>query len=275
MCGVVDGGIVAGPVGLRGRPERRRRHLRLVRRHRRARRVRAAAGGAGRRRARIPHRAGAADSRSASTACVALDWHSGNRSVLVDHELSGLIVGPDPGHPARGHLPRAAGGDRLRHPHHRRDLRRRRGAGDRVHRGRRPAQERAADADLRRRHRPAAVARRLRAGPALGSAIHAAVAAGAYPDVPAAAAAMGSRIEQSSTCPIRRTSAVYDGLYAEYRELHDYFGRGGNDVMHRLAAATPARRPAWQVTGVDRSPDRRRQTHRPGCASRSASCMPS
>ena len=29
-------------------------------------------------------------------------------------------------------------------------------------------------------------------GPALGSAIHAAVAAGAYPDVPAAAAAMGS-----------------------------------------------------------------------------------
>jgi L-ribulokinase len=34
MCGVVDGGIVAGPVGLRGRAERRRRHLRLVRRHR-------------------------------------------------------------------------------------------------------------------------------------------------------------------------------------------------------------------------------------------------
>src|SRR4029078_12355602 len=24
---------------------------------------------------------------------VALDWHSGNRSVLVDHELSGLVVG--------------------------------------------------------------------------------------------------------------------------------------------------------------------------------------
>ena len=24
---------------------------------------------------------------------VALDWHSGNRSVLVDHELSGMIVG--------------------------------------------------------------------------------------------------------------------------------------------------------------------------------------
>ena len=32
MCGVVDGGIVAGQLGLRGRPERRRRHLRLVHR---------------------------------------------------------------------------------------------------------------------------------------------------------------------------------------------------------------------------------------------------
>ena len=31
MCGVVRDGIVPGPVGLRGRPERRRRHLRLVR----------------------------------------------------------------------------------------------------------------------------------------------------------------------------------------------------------------------------------------------------
>jgi L-ribulokinase len=29
---------------------------------------------------------------------------------------------------------------------------------------------------------------------------------------------------------------VYDGLYAEYRLLHDYFGRGGNDVMKRLRA---------------------------------------
>jgi L-ribulokinase len=29
---------------------------------------------------------------------------------------------------------------------------------------------------------------------------------------------------------------VYDRLYAEYATLHDYFGRGGNDVMHRLRA---------------------------------------
>ena len=68
-------------------------------------------------------------SPSARTACVALDWHSGNRSVLVDHELSGLLVGPDAGDPARGRLPRADRGDRVRHPHDHRDLRRQRGPG--------------------------------------------------------------------------------------------------------------------------------------------------
>jgi L-ribulokinase len=29
---------------------------------------------------------------------------------------------------------------------------------------------------------------------------------------------------------------AYDELFAEYTLLHDYFGRGGNDVMHRLKA---------------------------------------
>jgi len=70
-------------------------------------------------------------------------------------------------------------------------------------------------------------------GPALGSAIHAAVAAGAYPDVPAAAAAMGV-IRQNAYQPDPGRSAVYDELYAEYELLHDYFGHG--DAMHRLRA---------------------------------------
>jgi L-ribulokinase len=72
-------------------------------------------------------------------------------------------------------------------------------------------------------------------GPALGSAIHAAVAAGAYPDVPAAAAAMG-RLHRAVYQPIAENSASYDELFAEYTRLHDYFGRGGNDVMRRLRA---------------------------------------
>jgi ribulose kinase len=29
---------------------------------------------------------------------------------------------------------------------------------------------------------------------------------------------------------------VYDELFAEYRALHDHFGRGGDDVMKRLRA---------------------------------------
>ena len=29
---------------------------------------------------------------------------------------------------------------------------------------------------------------------------------------------------------------AYDALYDEYRTLHDYFGRGANEVMHRLKA---------------------------------------
>jgi len=72
-------------------------------------------------------------------------------------------------------------------------------------------------------------------GPALGSAIHAAVAAGAYPDVPAAAAAMGSKSDAVFR-PDQASAAVYAELYDEYVALHDYLGRGGNDVLHRLRA---------------------------------------
>jgi L-ribulokinase len=72
-------------------------------------------------------------------------------------------------------------------------------------------------------------------GPALGSAIHAAVAAGAYPDVPAAAGAMG-RVRQDVYRPDPGRADVYDELYAEYVRLHDYFGRGENKAMYRLRA---------------------------------------
>jgi L-ribulokinase len=70
-------------------------------------------------------------------------------------------------------------------------------------------------------------------GPALGSAIHAAVAAGRYPDLPAAAAAMGGR-RKAVYLPDADRAHAYDRPYAEYLLLHDHFGRGGNEVMHRL-----------------------------------------
>ena len=57
---------------------------------------------------------------------VALDWHSGNRSVLVDHELSGVMIGQTLAHDLCRHVPGAVGGHRVRHPDDRRDVRRQR-----------------------------------------------------------------------------------------------------------------------------------------------------
>jgi L-ribulokinase len=71
-------------------------------------------------------------------------------------------------------------------------------------------------------------------GPALGAAIHAAVAAGAYPDVPAAAKTMG-KVERDVYRPDEARAEAYDALYAAYRELHDYFGQSTKDsLLHRL-----------------------------------------
>jgi len=72
-------------------------------------------------------------------------------------------------------------------------------------------------------------------GPALGSAMHAAVAAGAYADIRAAADAMGS-VVRDVYLPIEANVEIYQEMYEEYLTLHNYFGRGGNDVMRRLRA---------------------------------------
>lgn len=70
-------------------------------------------------------------------------------------------------------------------------------------------------------------------GPALGSAMHAAVAAGVYRDIAEASRHM-SRVHEDVYRPIEENRRVYDALYREYETLHDYFGRGENDVMKRL-----------------------------------------
>jgi L-ribulokinase len=70
-------------------------------------------------------------------------------------------------------------------------------------------------------------------GPALGSAMHAAVAAGAYPDIHAAAEAMG-KVRRDVYQPDEENAELYDRLYERYVALHDHFGRGGDDVMHAL-----------------------------------------
>ena len=77
--------------------------------------------------------------------------------------------------------------------------------------------------------------------PALGSAMHAAVAAGIYPNIQAAADKMG-KLKDESVMPIAQNQATYDRLFAEYKKLYDYFGRGANDAMKTLKAIKRAAR---------------------------------
>ena len=70
-------------------------------------------------------------------------------------------------------------------------------------------------------------------GPALGAAIYAAVGAGIYPDNYKAVEAMADTRFTLYT-PDPDHQAAYETLYQEYKELHDYFGRGGNRIMERL-----------------------------------------
>ena len=76
-------------------------------------------------------------------------------------------------------------------------------------------------------------------GSALGAAVYGAAAAGraagGYDTAAEAARAMGSGIDRVYA-PIAENVAVYDALYREYHALHEWFGRGGNDVMKRLKA---------------------------------------
>ncbi|MGH3165178.1 MAG: ribulokinase, partial [Trebonia sp.] len=166
---------------------------------------------------------------------IALDWESGNRSVLVDHSLTGMILGMTlatrPEDVYRALIEATAFGTRK--------IVETFGASGI------PVTEFVAAGGLLRNEflmqvyadvlrMPIATCASEQA-PALGSAIHAAVAAGAYEDVSAAGAAMGGRGDVIYQ-PDPAAADVYDRLYAEYERLHDYFGRGGNDVMHRLSA---------------------------------------
>ena len=71
-------------------------------------------------------------------------------------------------------------------------------------------------------------------GAALGSAIRAAVAGGIYPDIFAAIDVMGAHSAKVYE-PIPENVKAYGTLYEEYKRLHDYFGRGENDVMKRIS----------------------------------------
>lgn len=164
---------------------------------------------------------------------IALDWHSGNRSVLVDHELSGVVVGQTLSTTAedgyRALLESTAFGTRM-------IVETFRDSGV-------PVSEFIVAGGLLTNsflmqvysdvtRLPLSVIDSDQ-GPALGSAIHAAVAAGAYSSVGEASEAMG-RVKKAVYTPNEEASQAYDSLYSDYVLLHDYFGRGANDVMKRL-----------------------------------------
>lgn len=164
---------------------------------------------------------------------LALDWWSGNRSVLVDHDLSGAIVGATlttrPEDIYRALLEATAFGTRT-------IIEAFRSSGVEVNEivvaGGLLKNEFLMQtyADVCRL--PLSTIVTSQAG-ALGAAIHAAVAAGAYPDVRAAASIMGGRVEGAYQ-PNQANADRYDDLFAEYTALHDYFGRGTNPVMKHL-----------------------------------------
>ena len=68
---------------------------------------------------------------------------------------------------------------------------------------------------------------------ALGSAIYASVAAGGHSSLKDAISAMADPCD-TVFAPNPEAKKIYDRLYEEYIKLHDYFGRGENDVMKRL-----------------------------------------
>lgn len=174
-----------------------------------------------------------ADEAIGAHGLIALDWQSGNRSVLVDHELSGLVLGTTLTTTAeqiyRALLEATAYGTRV--------------IVDTFAKSGVPVKEFIVAGGLLKNKllmqlysdvtRLPISTIDTDQGPALGSAIHAAVAAQLYTNVNQAAEVMG-RVNKHVYLPNEERSKQYDGLYKEYLELHDYFGRGANNVMKRL-----------------------------------------
>lgn len=169
---------------------------------------------------------------------LALDWWNGNRSVLVDADLTGMILGlhlnSKPGEIYRSLIEATAFGtnkiirtfeesgvkiDELY------------ACGGLVHKNETLMQ---IYADVTNKPIKIAASRQT---PALGAAMHGAVAAGSekggYDNINQASERM-AHLEDKEYHPNQNHVEIYNKLYKEYERLHDYFGRGENDVMKRL-----------------------------------------
>ena len=184
----------------------------------------------------------AARKKAGESGVLALNWFNGNRSILVDSTLSGCFVGltlaSAPEDMLRALLEATAFGARNIVENFERnglDIRRITASGGIA---RKDAFTMQLYADVLGRE--IAVTSTAQA-PARGVAIGAAVAADVYPNMQAAVAAMHAKPDRTYL-PNAAEHAVYDRLYAEYKTLHDYFGRGENGVMARLRALCAERK---------------------------------
>lgn len=172
------------------------------------------------------------------TGLLALDWWNGNRSVLVDTDLTGLVIGytlqTKPEEIYRALLEATAFGTRKII-----DAFVENGVNvDELYAcGGLPQKNKLLMqiyADVTNREIKIAASKQT---PAVGAAMFAAVAAGkengGYSSIVEAAQKMG-KVRAETFKPIPENVVIYDQLYQEYVKLHDYFGRGGNDVMKRL-----------------------------------------
>ncbi len=171
---------------------------------------------------------------------MALDWWNGNRSVLVDVDLTGVFIGmtlaTKPEEMYRALIEATAYGTNI--------------IIDAFHSNGVTIDELYACGGLPERNpmlmqiyadvtnREIKIAASPQT-PALGSAMFGAVAAGAtsggYDSIFDAAKKM-ARVKDITYKPIANNHEVYKKLFAEYKLLHDYFGRGANDAMKRLKA---------------------------------------
>jgi L-ribulokinase len=169
---------------------------------------------------------------------LALDWWNGNRSVLVDVDLTGLLLGATLATRAeeiyRALIEATAFGTRV--------------IVDTFQQNGVPIRELVACGGLPEKNKLlmqiyADVTGRVikvsasKQTPALGSAMFGAVAAGkaagGYASIYDAAQNM-AHLKAETFKPIPENQKVYEKLFAEYLRLHDYFGRGENNVMKTL-----------------------------------------
>lgn len=180
----------------------------------------------------------AAAQRPGQHGLLALNWFNGNRNILVDASLSGMLLGltlrTRPEDILRALIEATAYGTRVIIENFRKNG---------VYVGRFIAAGGIARKDPFTMQLYADVlgmeieVADTTQAPALAGAVQAAVAAdpdaGGYANLTDAMKAMSVRCDKIYR-PDPAAGAVYDKLYAEYLKLHDYFGRGGNNVMKTL-----------------------------------------